>query len=366
MELLDRNTPTPFRVRALSLFPPPKIMRMHAVGIDISDASLKYILFNRKGNGVQIAAYGSKDIPLGLIEKGRITDVSALSNVLIKLRKQHGFEFAHVALPEEHAYLFETDVPRSISSVSEMKTVIEFRLKENVPLPPEETVFDFIEIGKNVEGNTIVIVSAYARSILEEYQKVFLQSGIHPISFEVEGQAVGRAVVPYNDAGTYMLVDLGKRQTGISIIRSGALAFAVNIGLGGDHLTSSIAKALKKNEEEAELIKQKAGFVPREADDEVAFALATTMAALRDEINQHYLYWHAHHEGDDTSVISCVYLVGGGAGLMGFAEYLSNALPVPVKRADVWTNVLFNDVPDIDRSRSFQYGTAIGLALRSI
>jgi hypothetical protein len=59
-------------------------------------------------------------------------------------------------------------------------------------------------------------------------------------------------------------------------------------------------------------------------------------------------------------------LCGRDAGLVGFEEYLSFPLKIPVEVANVWQNVFsYNDyVPPISFLDSLDYASAVGLALQ--
>jgi Tfp pilus assembly PilM family ATPase len=60
--------------------------------------------------------------------------------------------------------------------------------------------------------------------------------------------------------------------------------------------------------------------------------------------------------------------VGGSANLKGLADYIAGRAQAPCERGNVWRNVASFDeyIPPIDKRRSLQYATAIGLALRGL
>ena len=60
-------------------------------------------------------------------------------------------------------------------------------------------------------------------------------------------------------------------------------------------------------------------------------------------------------------------LCGGGANTQGMLPYLSKRLKQHMEFGDPWVNVHLGDtLPPIERKRSVQYSTAIGLALRAL
>jgi len=97
-------------------------------------------------------------------------------------------------------------------------------------------------------------------------------------------------------------------------------------------------------------------------------SFVNVVSALRDEINNMYIYWHTHkyEEGKVGDKIKKIILVGGNANLLGLDEYLSSSLKVRVEKADVWSNVSFPEgyIPPINFYNSLSYASAIGLALK--
>ena len=167
-----------------------------------------------------------------------------------------------------------------------------------------------------------------------------------------------------------MIVDFGKKRSGISIMSGGAVRFTTTVDVGGDTLTNALKKRHPNaNEKEIEDIKNERGIKKTREGKEVTKALMETITALRDEINKHYVYWHTHAgEGKKTRPqIAKVLLCGGNANFAGLPEFLSRSLKIPVERANVWTNTfLIEDyVPPINFRDSLGYAPAIGLALHS-
>jgi len=61
-------------------------------------------------------------------------------------------------------------------------------------------------------------------------------------------------------------------------------------------------------------------------------------------------------------------LCGGDANLIGFPEYLSYELKLPVEIGNPWINILSFEkrIPEIELRESLSYAIALGLALRAL
>lgn len=353
------------RSKFYQFFPPPQFLQMPAVGLDISDASMRFVELIEKRNSFIIGRFGERAIPRGIIESGEVKKPADLRAIFIDIKKAYNLEFVSVSLPEEKAYLFDLRLP--VMKLDGVRGAIELALEEHVPIKADEALFDY-DIVKEDENNINVSVSVVPRALVDGYLEAFEGSGIIPIAFEVETHSVARSVIPEEDKGTFMAVDLGKTRTGISVISEGVVQFTSTVPVGGETLTSSISKNLKISYDEAEKIKREKGLSGNNADEDLALALMSTVSALREEISKHQAYWEEHVDsyGKKRPPIQKIYLCGGDATLPGLKEFLSTGISIPVSPANVMVNVntLEDYIPEINFNDSLRYSTALGLALR--
>lgn len=352
--------------------PPPTYITMPCVGVDISDTSLKYVLFKphaRSTTKKELEIWGDIPIPNGTLNRGEIIDVNQLVLVLKEFKKITKADFIRVSLPEERAYLFETEIRENTPS-KEVRGLLEFRLEENVPIPSKDVLFDYMFL-ENAESRSTaqIAVAAYARETINTYHSACIEAGLRPVSFEVEAQAMARAVVPDDISGAVMLVDFGKTRTGIGIVYNKALLYTSTIDIGGNELSTAMRKVLGPEVAESELtrLKNTEGLVKRIGSSDVHDALISTISVIKDELSTRMQYWHLRNGHSQARKISSIILCGGSSNLKGLPEYMTESLGVPSVRGDVWENTfsLEDTVPPIDKKHSFGYATAIGLALRN-
>ena len=353
------------------IIPPPPYITLPCVGVDISDTSLKYVSFKptlRKGKNRVLDTYGEITIPTGIVNRGEVQDPPKLTAALKEFKEKSGAEFVRLSLPEERAYLFETDVKRS-TSFKEVQGLLEFRLEENVPIPSRDVFFDYSILPSPEHSKTTTVsVVAYAKQTVQTYYDACVEAGLRPVSFEVEAQAMARAVVPRHASGAVMIVDFGKTRSGIGIVHKGTLLYTSTIDIGGNQLSIALRKILgDKTEAELSHIKNSQGLVRGVNSFDVREALISTVSVVRDELVTRMQYWHTRTGNDDERRINSIILCGGSANLKGIPEYFTETLNVPTIRGNVWENAfpLADYVPPIDRQHSFGYAAAIGLALKS-
>lgn len=349
------------------VFPPPKFLKMPAVGLDISDNSIHFAELKEGKGGFVVGAFGEREIKKGVIEGGEIKNINELTRILSSLKEEFDLSFVNMSLPEQRAYLFKLRIPEM--NYGDIRSNVELQIEDNVPISANEAIFDYDIIKEGNDGQIDIELSVLPRSIVDEYLNVLEDSGLYPLSFEIEAQAIARSVVPSGDKGTFMIVDFGKTRSGISIVSNEITRFTSTVDIGGNSLTKAIEKTLKIKTDEAETVKREKGVMSREENEELFLTMMSIVSVLKDEINKHYVYWHTHKDqyGRKRHKIEKIILCGGDANLSGLPEYLSTSLNVPVERANVMVNVNSFDryIPDIDFNESLHYSTAIGLALRS-
>ncbi|MEM9336713.1 MAG: pilus assembly protein PilM [Patescibacteria group bacterium] len=351
------------------LIPPPAYITMPSVGVDISDTSLKYVQFDvsAREKGYELNRWGDLDIPNGTLKRGEVKDKGKLTDVLKEVRSIISSPYVRVSLPEERAYLFETEIKRGIP-FKEIRGLLEFRLEENVPISPRDAFFDYEIIDDSSERMVRVAVAAYSRDTIMNYYESCTKAGLVPVSFEVEAQAIARAALPENDPAAHIIVDFGKTRTGVGIVYRGTLMYTSTIDFGGNELSSVLRRELGDTPE-AELtkIKNTQGLIKGVENTQVYDALISTVSVIKDELATRIQYWHTRDYKRSERRIQSVILCGGSANLKGLPEYLSETLGIRTVRANVWQNAfdINTTIPPIGRRYSFGYATAVGLALKN-
>ncbi len=368
-----------FVERLLRSFPVPSHIAMPAVGLDVSDHSVKFLELIQHKNGFRVGRFATEEIPEGIIVGGTIARRDALRDVLSAFRQKHNLSFVRASLPEEPGYIFTTQVP-AVSS-DETRSLLTFKLEEHVPIAPKDAVADYdVVMSDAVTGvpatQHIVAVSVFPEKFAQDYADLLHTAGLTPVSLEIEAQAIARSVIPNGDSDTCMVIDLGRMRSGLSVATGGIVRFTTTIETGGDALSAAIKQALPNaTEEDIVRIKNDEGLAHHD-NAEVKAAMEKFTETLRASIEKYYLYWQTHKDVKDgqkephtdmlgNQTIRKIILAGGYANLAGLPEYLARELRVKTVRANVWGNAFSVDdyIPPITYRDSLSYASAIGLAL---
>ena len=202
---------------------------MSHAGLDISDDAIRFIQYSGHGGSLAISKYGHVDLPQGLIEGGEVKDEKRFEEILSGLVRSNGLSYAKVSIPEEKAYLFETDVPNA--DQRSMSQNIEFKLKRTLPLSAADAVFTFDLLPKETGKSWRASVSAVQKSYIERMIKLLKDAGVVPISFETVPRAIAR-IVSSGAPGASIVIHCLSRKTGIYVVSEHAVGFTSTVSDG--------------------------------------------------------------------------------------------------------------------------------------
>ena len=307
------------------LIPPPKFLMMRHVGLDMSDDAIRCLEYSGRAPNFKIAKYTSLELPNGLIDGGDIKDEKALGDILQKLDKEYKLLYAKVSIPEEKAYLFQTDI--STTDRVAIAQNIEFKLEENVPLPASDAVFYFDILPMSVTGGKLrASVSVVPKVYVEKVVSLLRNAGISPMAFEVVPKSIARTIIPETEDSTVMIVHIMHKKTGVYIVSGGVVCFTSTVTWGS----------------------QTGG----------------SIALLTAEMEKIYAYWESHVT--KTSRIVRIVIVGNGASKYeGDIGKSIKGTDIVVSVGNVWTNAFSVDsyVPPISKEDSLDYSVSAGLAM---
>lgn len=344
-------------------FPTPSFLSMNSCALDISDQSIKYGELIATSKGLRLGKYGREIMPEGVVVSGKIEEGEKFITVLKKIKKKVKSSFFRICLPEEQMYIFTLSFP--ILEQTKIREAILLQIEDHVPLKVNEIMFDF-EVVEEKEDIVIVEITASSKEIVEDYLFVLKQADMTPISFELESQALARAVIPYGDKRPVMIVDFGNTRTGVTIVNKERVFLATTLSIGGINLTNMIAKNFSLSQEEADKLKRSYGSNSQTENEDIFPAILNGLSVLKDELSKQCIYWEGHRaKNENEQKISRIILCGGDSNLVGLAEYLELSMKIKVTHANAWVNIFDLDkyLPEMTMKESLNYTTVLGLAL---
>ncbi len=352
-------------------FPVPRLLSPREIGVDISDASVKWMgLVRDPDGGALVRTFGSKPVPAGAVVGGVIRDERALSGVLAQVREESRADVAHAALPEEQAYVFSMHVPDG-STREQTLRLVEFEFEGRVPIPPSTAVYDYDVIQEHTPEGTQIGVTVFAAEIAAQYASVFAAAGFELASLELEARSIGRAIDDdARDASVTLLVDFGRARTGFAVLKGGIPIFTTTVEFGNEEATRRIMEKFDLSEAGVEVIRNDEGLLASGEHAQIREEFEKCAVGLAGEIEKYYRFWDTRRDerGERVTPVGAVVLVGGSANMKGLVDLIAGKVQARTERADVWHRVLDPErvLPPIDKRTSLQFATAVGLSLRGI
>lgn len=345
-------------------FPMPRSLALHGGGLEISDRSIKYLrLARRVGGRTRAAAFGEVPLPSGAVEGGTIRDRDVLISALASVRHECGFSLCFSSLPEGRGYLFSTALPRPKDG--DLRGALALALPESVPLSPAEAVFDCeIIAAESADDMLSVAAAAFSEDLASAYADALMAAGFLPLSFELEPQAAARAVVPPGiTEGAVIIADFGETKTMLCVVQNGAARFTTSTE-GSAALDELLAKSGADGREILRL-KTDVGLANKSWPGSDVFA--SMAERLADDIKRLSGYWNARGGAGQSGGVQGALIYGGNANIKGLPEYLSRAVGLPVRIADMWSALgsAPHTVHPIPRDQSMRFCVVAGLAMRT-
>jgi type IV pilus assembly protein PilM len=339
-----------------------------AFGLDIGDKSIKIaeikLIKNLRGESFLILSkIDEMTIPQGLIMNGEIKNPPAVVALIAKIsKKMRGAYLSTKAvvasLPETQCYIKTLTVPQNIK-LEEMPYFIEQNIAKHFPLTAEQSYFDF-----NFIDETDVLVGVAPKNIVDSYTSVIEQAGLIPLSLEIEGIAIARALTPdkfsASDSKTKILMDLGATRSSIIAVANQAVLITLNIPLSGDEMTQEISKAEKISFDEAEKIKIACGLDQEKCSLKTKKVIIATIKSAAEQIKTGLKFINSFL----VSKTDKIYISGGVAAAPKITGLLSEKLNLKIRHADPIINIKLKKGLNLVADDLLKYTTAIGLSMR--
>jgi type IV pilus assembly protein PilM len=353
------------RTKIFDLFP-------SSFGLDLSDLSMKAVWLDREGDTDQVASFGSVPLPPGAIVDGEIMNqgvVEAAMKKLLETAGPHRIKTKRVicSLPETKAFLRILNMPKMTEQ--ETAEAIKWEIEANIPLTLDQVYYDWQILEANLAGEPAkmsVLVVAVARSNVDQFQTVLEAVGLEPLGLETESIAQARSLLSdLEEKKTTLIVDLGDRRTSFLIAIGNTPCFTSSVPLSSQMITDAISKNLRIPFDEAEKLKIKEGLGSLAMKSPVLTAALPVLENIASEIEKSIEFYLGSLRY--SAAVDAIVFCGGGSNMQGLLPFMGRRLGRAVETGNPWVNVrLGKRIPIIERGKSLQYSTAIGLALRGL
>lgn len=332
------------------------------VGLKIGATGIRVAHVVNNG-GKQLVRTARGPLPNGVVDGGEVRDPSALGEALSDFFTANALPRKGVRLGLANSRIGVRVIEvAGIEDERQLENAVGFRAHEMLSVPIDEAVIDYRVLSTDVDedGQTtrkILVVVAYRDSI-DRYLAATDAAKIELAGIDLEAFALLRAVaepgsLPVGDDGrpvaALSVVSVGHERTTLAVSDGTVCEFARVLEWGGAQLGSAIARALKLSPTEGEELKHSVSLVageegveglPAARAAEAVEAVRYEMQALVRDLLSSLRFYQSQPQ---ALPIGEILVTGGTASIPGFAEELGRELGIPVRLADPFVRVHFDD-----------------------
>lgn len=355
-------------------------LKYGAFGLDVNDLSLKIVKLKKKRQGFVLESFNEAGIASGIIQDGVIKKEAVLSKIIksacdtVKGKKLNT-KYVIASLPEKKSFLQVIQMPKMTEE--ELNLAIPFEAENYIPLPVNDVYLGFqvIPAIKDYLNYLEVLIVATPKKIVDSYVSCFKKAGLVPLAFELESEAVARALVKKEtNSSPLIIVDFGESNTNFVVFSGGFVRFTCSIPISSQLLTKSMSESLGIDFHEAEKLKIEYGLSNKKysgsrriSGEKVSQIISPIIEDLVAQIRKYMDFYRDHSsyeyllpDGKKEKILLC----GGGSELKGLADFISKKLDIVVEPGDPSINLLAKKTKSVIKKDLTPLATAIGLALR--
>jgi type IV pilus assembly protein PilM len=343
------------------------------LGVDIGTSNIKIVQLRPQGDKFVLETYGLVNVAFQLSTRDSGQAIRHTADMLKQLAEKSQVTTNKIvaSLPNSVVFTSVIEIPKIPDD--EMKAAVESEAKKYVPLPLEEVALSWVTIQEkpkvNLDTNlgsisqpagagniNKILLTAVPTIVVENYLKVFELAGMDAQALEIEALAMIRSLVG-DDSDTMLVIDIGAKNTSVNLIDNGYLRLSKNLGVGGDTITTSIAKSLNISFVRAEQFKKDFGMSAQ--GQQLPQIMRPILDIIKNEAAQLVSLYESRGDKIDKILLS-----GAGSKIPSLSQYL-NTLNKPVVLANPWARVVYPEkLRPIIEPLGLNLAVATGLAMR--
>lgn len=261
---------------------------------------------------------------------------------------------------------------RALPPVPEHKVtqIVRYEIQQQIPFALDQIALDYQVLGRTEAGGYEVLMAAIKVDVVDRHLDLLQEAKRTADLVDVAPLAAYnwlKHTGEFGDQGECVaLLDIGAATTDIVIERDNQFRFTRSLNIGGNDITSAVARNFNVGFAEAEQLKRERGFAPTgdaQRDGKGGEVIGQVLGRLVNEIARSFAYFRSQPGGGP---VSRVILAGGTASLRNIVPYLQRQLGLDVRIAQPLAGLAVSANAQEANERPEQASVALGLALRSI
>ncbi|TKJ39975.1 hypothetical protein CEE37_09570 [candidate division LCP-89 bacterium B3_LCP] len=344
------------------------------IGLDIGTHSIKIAALEKSGAHYRLAKY----LIVPIYSEGETFDPDGPKRSITVPRLMSAFNDMG-QVPRRIKFLTssiggQAVAAKEIKSVQmtddEMDSSLLLEARKHLPLDGSETIVDYQILGDDPQESdkVRVLLVAATRKQFQNHLEILRDIELKPGIVDIDPLALLNSYMSLNDLpddGVDLFVNIGCRQTTLSVVGRKSLFFTRDIPIAGFAFTQELMKKYGLSYDDAEKVKRTEGLQPdlplaesENGDQGLRLAEKSSLERLGDEINRSLRYYVKE---TGQAFFNSIKLTGGSARLPGLDEYLEKKFNIS---ATLYNPCAGLEGVDSEIPEGTQLAVAIGLALR--
>ncbi len=333
------------------------LKKVNVFSIDISPGSVKILEYEKnKKDSFQLKNISETEMPASTFIAGVIRQPNVVAETLktlleAKNPKKIKTRFVVVTMPDDQIYSQIFSLPKV--EKNKIKKAIEFQITSLIPMQEKDIYWTFNILSEN-EDSYEIIVTAVSKESADSFIETLKIVNLTPLLFENRAQSSLRAITLGKDQEEeYLLLDMGKSLTSISINKKDAIQFSTSFYFGLNQISKTIGEYKKLEDEAIQTFLQKNGIDIK--DEELKKHIDILFTQLFQELSKAINFY-----GSDK--IKKIYIYGETASIKGVLEKIEKEVKIPVEKAK--SNIRLYPIPQWEKHEQISaYIPLIGIEL---
>ncbi len=324
-------------------------MNVSGLGLDIGSVKIKIARVKKKGAGVKLMSFGSRETPKGVIEGGIIKDPDTLGDAIADMVTELGLRNMAVTTAVSGPQVYTRIISMPRLALDELRKAVRYEAAAFLPIPAEQAAMDIFPIREyqDHEGARVeLFFAAVRRSQVEKIKTVCKLGKLKLQTIEIEALALNRLFLNERSTRAQAFLNIGASRSYFSVYKEGVLVYNRNFSFTYSGY-------------------QPGTVFPYSEPSPMSSASTRNDHVIKDIVNEvarSSEYFRLQHKNE----LSKIFITGGGTRIPGLAKAIASINRCEVEVGDVLSRVSLSDQvkqKDLDELK-FDFAVAVGLAIR--
>ncbi len=295
------------------------------LGLEIGSSNIKIIEVVKKGTVLEVRRFSLLNTPKDCIINGVISNIEPIRQIIADELKHKNYKAKKVVAVVQSSSIIIRNAVMDKQPEKLIRQLLEVKTEDYLPVERGQYQIDFKITGEFDEGgvtkNRLLLVAA-PNSVVTPVADLIKMLKLVPIMISIPSESLGHiftseARMIYGETSNVMILDIGGSSTTLTIVSNEAAVLTRMIDFGVEHINEII-----NNPDVAARIHEGEEFLTTIIKPEIEYNIVA-------EVERILQFYYSSYT---TGVIKKVYLIGGGAEIMGIIEYIRDALNIPTER----------------------------------